>query len=77
MDYHMDIMDGKDTLVSLKKDPILKHIPVIIATGDAFLESRELMMAAGASAFIEKPIDYKFLIKVLSQQLHPLSGELQ
>ncbi|SKD10327.1 Signal transduction histidine kinase [Chitinophaga ginsengisegetis] len=77
MDYHMDIMDGKDALVSLKKDPLLKHIPVIIATGDAFLESRELMMKAGASAFIEKPIDYKFLIKVLSQQLHPLSGELQ
>lgn len=77
MDYHMDIMDGKDTLIRLKKDPLLKNIPVIIATGDAFLESRELMMAAGASAFIEKPIDYKSLIKVLNQQLHPLSGELQ
>lgn len=77
MDYHMDIMDGKDTLIRLKRNPLLKRIPVIIATGDAFLESRDQMIAAGASAFVEKPLDYKSLVKILNQQLHPLSGELQ
>ncbi|TWF33918.1 signal transduction histidine kinase [Chitinophaga polysaccharea] len=77
MDYHMDIMDGKDTLIRLKRNPLLKKIPVIIATGDAFLESRDQMIAAGASAFVEKPLDYKSLVKILNQQLHPLSGELQ
>ncbi|WP_169192570.1 hybrid sensor histidine kinase/response regulator [Chitinophaga sp. Ak27] len=77
MDYHMDIMDGKDTLIRLKRNPLLKKVPVIIATGDAFLESRDQMIAAGASAFVEKPLDYKSLVKILNQQLHPLSGELQ
>ncbi|MCW3464435.1 ATP-binding response regulator [Chitinophaga nivalis] len=77
MDYHMEVMDGEETLQQLKKDPLLSNIPVIIATGDAFKESREQLLAAGANAFIEKPIDYKSLIKILHQQLHPISGELQ
>ncbi|HVI47211.1 MAG TPA: hybrid sensor histidine kinase/response regulator [Chitinophaga sp.] len=77
MDYHMDIMDGRETLMHLKNDPALKNIPVIIATGDAFRESRELLMDAGASAFIEKPIEYNSLIKLMHKHLHTISGELQ
>lgn len=77
MDYHMEVMDGKETLIQLKNDPALKHIPVIIVTGDAFVESREALLAAGANAVIEKPINYNTLLKVLKQQLHHGSEELQ
>ncbi|MEC5146014.1 hybrid sensor histidine kinase/response regulator [Chitinophaga sp. 212800010-3] len=77
MDYHMNMMDGKETLIHLQQDETLKSIPVIIATGDAFTESREELLAEGAKAFIEKPIDYKSLQKIIHQQLHHVSGELQ
>jgi signal transduction histidine kinase/ActR/RegA family two-component response regulator len=77
MDYHMNMMDGKETLIHLQQDETLKSIPVIIATGDAFTESREELLAEGANAFIEKPIDYKSLQKIIHQQLHHVSGELQ
>ncbi|AWO01562.1 hypothetical protein DLD77_07560 [Chitinophaga alhagiae] len=77
LDYHMDVMDGEETLRYLKKDPQLKEIPVIVATGDAFLDSREALEAAGADAFIEKPIDHRRLLQLLQKHLHRNNGELQ
>lgn len=76
MDYHMEIMDGEETLLYLKRTPGLKDIPVIISTGDAYAETRDAFIKAGADAFIEKPINYSSLIKVLKTHLHHNSQEL-
>ncbi|MFL5741602.1 MAG: response regulator [Flavisolibacter sp.] len=32
LDMNMPVMDGKQTLVALKKDPVLKEIPVVMFT---------------------------------------------
>lgn len=77
MDYHMEVMDGEETLRYLKKDATYKDIPVIISTGDAYAETRDTFIKAGADAFIEKPINYSSLIKVLKMHLHHNSEELQ
>ncbi|MGX5818198.1 ATP-binding response regulator [Chitinophaga lutea] len=77
LDYHMDVMNGEETLQYLKEDPMLRHIPVIVATGDAFIESREALEAAGADAFIEKPIDHKRLLQLLQKHLHRSNEELK
>ena len=76
MDYHMEIMDGEETLLYLKRTPEFKDIPVIISTGDAYAETRDAFIKAGADAFIEKPINYSSLIKVLKTHLHHNSQEL-
>ncbi|GEP94585.1 hypothetical protein CCY01nite_08450 [Chitinophaga cymbidii] len=76
MDYHMEVMDGEETLLYLKRTPELKDIPVIISTGDAYAETRDAFIKAGADAFIEKPINYSSLIKVLKAHLHHNSQEL-
>ena len=77
LDYHMEIMDGEETLLHLKDNALLKDIPVIVATGDAFIESREALLAAGADAFIEKPVDHRALLQLLQKQLHRSNEELQ
>lgn len=77
MDYHMEVMDGEETLRYLKKNTAYKDIPVIISTGDAYAETRDTFIKAGADAFIEKPINYSSLIKVLKMHLHHNSEELQ
>ena len=76
MDYHMEVMDGEQTLYHLKQVPAYKNIPVIISTGDAYAETRDAFLKAGADAFIEKPINYSSLIKVLKMHLHHNSQEL-
>lgn len=76
MDFHMEVMDGEQTLYQLKQIPAYKNIPVIISTGDAYAETRDAFLKAGADAFIEKPINYSSLIKVLKMHLHHNSEEL-
>lgn len=77
LDYHMEIMDGRETLIHLKCDPELSGIPVIVATGDAFVESRDALIEAGANAFIEKPIDHRVLLELLQKYRHHNNSELQ
>lgn len=60
-------MSGKALLEEIKKDPHLKHIPVIIASGDPFNEARDEMMQAGAHTYLVKPVRLKLLHEALSR----------
>jgi signal transduction histidine kinase/CheY-like chemotaxis protein len=71
MDHHMPEMDGATALIHLKKDPLFKHIPVIICTGS--FESQDELMAAGAAAIVIKPVDQKTLFSVISRHLPHLN----
>lgn len=65
LDYHMPVMDGKEVLVKVRGEASLKHIPVIMATADAFQSTRELLTDAGATAFLQKPISFGMLQETL------------
>lgn len=65
LDYHMPIMDGKEALILFKHTSTLKHIPVIMATADAYKNSKQILMDAGADAFLEKPISFNRLHSIL------------
>ncbi|WP_212006536.1 ATP-binding protein [Chitinophaga sp. HK235] len=67
LDTQMPIMDGRETLKNIRRDRNISHIPVIITSADSFMESRNEMMAAGASEFIPKPIEFRALHQVLSR----------
>lgn len=69
MDYHMPLLDGIETLKRLKNNELSKNTPVIIATGDAFKESQDLLLLTGADAVVEKPIEHKLLLEVLHWHL--------
>jgi signal transduction histidine kinase/CheY-like chemotaxis protein len=69
LDYHMPIMDGEQTVLELKKNPSLRHIPIVVSTGDIFSESLDKILTAGADAYIEKPIDIHSLQKIISRLL--------
>lgn len=65
LDYHMPVMDGKEALILFKHTSALKHIPVIMATADAYKNSKQILMDAGADAFLEKPISFTRLHSIL------------
>ena len=70
LDSHMPGMSGKETLLHIRHDQFLQNIPVILASGDAYKESREELLKAGADDFLTKPIKFTELHKSISQFIH-------
>ncbi len=62
LDIVMPDRDGWSVLVELKKNPKLRHIPVILVT---MLGDRDLGLALGAADYVSKPFDSKELLNTL------------
>ncbi len=62
LDVMMPGMDGWSVLTSLKADPELTHIPVVMMT---IVSDKNLGYALGASDYLTKPIDRERLVSVL------------
>ena len=62
LDIVMPDRDGWSVLVELKKNPKLRHIPVILVT---MLGDRDLGLALGAADYVSKPFDSKELLSTL------------
>ncbi len=54
-DYNMPDMDGMELLSEMKKDEILRTIPVVMITTEGSQERVEAFMEMGASDYIRKP----------------------
>jgi len=55
-DLNMPYMDGIELVKTLKSDPTLSHIPVLMVTTEADPEERQKAMEAGANAYLVKPV---------------------
>ncbi|MRR50088.1 MAG: chemotaxis protein CheY [Rhodocyclaceae bacterium] len=54
-DWNMPNMDGLTLLQSIRSDPALKHLPVLMITAEAKKENIIAAAQAGASGYIVKP----------------------
>ena len=54
-DWNMPNMDGLTLLQSVRADPALKHLPVLMVTAEAKKENIIAAAQAGASGYIVKP----------------------
>lgn len=57
IDIRMPGIDGNDACHSLKNDPRLKSIPVLMVTGDTDPAQHEKARLAGADGIVTKPVD--------------------
>ncbi len=73
LDLNMPLMDGKQFLGKIKKDPQLKDIPVAIYTTSSAITDKEQTMQMGASYFITKPNKINDIAKILEKVI-PLPG---
>ena len=62
MDLNMPIMNGFEATRRLKDNPATKHIPVIVLTAEDALANYDEIYAAGADAYIAKPVDFDRLL---------------
>lgn len=65
LDLNLPKVDGRDVLRTLKNDPALKHIPIVVLS--TAHHSAEVLQAYrhGANAYIEKPIAYARFVEVI------------
>jgi CheY-like chemotaxis protein len=71
MDIQLPGIDGLDATKIIKKDPILKHIPVVALTSYAMQGDEEKAISAGCTGYIAKPIDTRNFLDILSGYLRP------
>ncbi|GIV95623.1 MAG: hypothetical protein KatS3mg057_0280 [Herpetosiphonaceae bacterium] len=64
LDVLLPGMDGWTVLTTLKSDPDLAHIPVIMLT---IVDNKDLGFALGAADYLNKPIDRKRLVTILNK----------
>jgi signal transduction histidine kinase/CheY-like chemotaxis protein len=69
LDLNLPDIDGGDLLERLKLDAAVREIPVVILSADAAPEQRSALIAAGAAAYLTKPIDVAELLALIDQTL--------
>ncbi|MDQ3929749.1 MAG: PAS domain-containing protein, partial [Chloroflexota bacterium] len=70
LDLHLPDMKGDEVLRRLQAERETAHIPVVILSADATPGQVERLLAAGASAYLTKPLDVKQFIQVLEGTLY-------
>lgn len=71
LDVHLPDENGIEVCRTLKKDPALRHIPVLIITGEAAgVEKKIEGLEAGADDYILKPFSTAELLKRLRNIVH-------
>ena len=65
LDLNMPVMDGREVLAELVKDPKLKHLPVIVMTTSAASEEVLSLYRLRCSAFMIKPTDFVEFVRQL------------
>jgi PAS domain S-box-containing protein len=69
LDLHLPDMDGDQVLQRLRDDPRTASIPVVMVSADATPGQVQRLLAAGATAYLTKPIDVRNLLRILDQAL--------
>ncbi len=69
MDVQLPGMDGLSATQIIKKDPVLKTIPVVALTSHAMRGYAQNAREAGCDGYISKPIDTRNFLKTISQFL--------
>ncbi len=69
MDIQLPGMDGYMATKKIRENEITKEIPIIAITSYAMVGDKEKILAAGCTAYIEKPIEPKSFIEELTKYL--------
>jgi len=65
LDLNMPRMDGRTALAEIRKDPILRKIPVVVLTTSQSEEDILRTYDLGVNSFITKPVTFDGLVNVV------------
>ena len=78
LDVSLPGMDGLDVLARMRRDAVLRDVPVVAVTAHAMAGDRERYLAAGFDGYVPKPIvDERVLIEAIERLLpnQPAGGK--
>lgn len=67
LDLNLPGTDGREVLSEIKSDPVLKQIPVVVLTTSRDDRDVDACYRAGASSYIQKPVDLEGFIKAIER----------
>ena len=67
LDLHMPVMSGSQLLAQIRKMP--RRPPVVVITAHDVPEKRDECLAAGACAYLRKPLEDRLLLNAISAAL--------
>lgn len=69
LDLHLPDIRGHEVLLRLKAEPTMRDAAVIVVTADASKGEERRMLAAGAHAYLTKPLDVQQFLAVIQEAL--------
>jgi PAS domain S-box-containing protein len=72
LDLHLPDIQGDDVLVQLRADPRTAGIPVVMCSADATERRRKQLLAAGAYAYLTKPVKVQRFLRMLDEVLNSI-----
>ena len=69
LDFHLPDINGDEVLRRLREEASTRDIPVIMVSADATPRQIERMLAAGAIAYLTKPLNVKQFLITLDENL--------
>lgn len=69
MDIQMPKMNGLEAIQAIKAEEMTRHIPIIAVTALAMAGDEEACLAAGANAYLSKPVSMAELVETINNQL--------
>jgi len=69
LDLHLPDIQGDEVLAQLRADPRTAAIPVVMCSADATERRRKQLLAAGAHAYLTKPVKVQRFLRMLDEVL--------
>jgi CheY-like chemotaxis protein len=69
LDLHLPDIHGAEVLELLRANPTTRDIPIVVTSADATPGQIERLLAAGADAYLTKPIDIPQFAEVVRKRL--------
>lgn len=73
MDIVMPAMNGFQATRTLSRDPLTRHIPIVVCSSKRETTDRLWGMRQGARAYLAKPVDERQLIDVIATLARPVA----
>ena len=77
LDYKIPKIDGREVCRRIKKDLLLRHLPIIMVTGKGDINDKVVGMDAGADDYIVKPFEPKELMARIRMILRHTERDLE
>ena len=69
LDLHLPDLAGAEVLAQLRREEATRDIPVVVISADATARQIDRLMAAGAHAYLTKPLDITELSQVVEEAI--------